>query len=320
MPSSPAVDPERVARYLEENCGYKVLRPLAALPTIGESSGRPAKVLVVAALTNGLDPGLDQLVELAAVSLEVDSETGVFQRRLAQYIGLQDPGVPIRGTLSAQTGITSQTVHGHHLDEAAVIQLADGADLVIAHGAAHVRPFLEARFPLFEKLAWACSQREIDWGARGVASSELAYLAFRCGFFAGADRAGEEAHSLSRIVSLMSLDSAGAATPLQLLIAASLTSEYVIHATGAPFEARDTLRAHGYEWNGELKVWQVTARDDAQFDSQAQWLKRTIFGQRPAKVQVEVRDAYLKHSRRSGPVNWHSIGPQGDRSSIAGRY
>jgi DNA polymerase III subunit epsilon len=94
-------------------------------------------------------------------------------RRL-RLSALEDPGRPIPPESTAIHGITDDMVKGQRFDDAAVASLLDGVALVIAHNATFDRPFLEARFPLFEHLHWGCSIRDIPAGQSRVCAAGIA--------------------------------------------------------------------------------------------------------------------------------------------------
>jgi DNA polymerase-3 subunit epsilon len=312
------IDPEKLARYLSLNPDYRVLRRLKPLAASTTPATDPVKVLVVDTETTGLDPHTDKTFELGMVALEVDAKTGRFVRVMGEFSQLEDPGIPIPADITAMTGVTNDMVRGAKIDDKAATAFAAGAELVVAHCAAHDRPFMENRLPIFENLPWACSLAEIDWRGSGFGSSALDYLAYKLGFFFDGHRALADSHALSKVLCESTMPAGH--TALQELIRASLTSEFRIMAVGAPFEAKDALYGQGYRWDGDERVWQITARSDDDYEEEMSWLKSNIFRHKPAKVRVETRDAYLKHSLRKKEAAWTSLGAQGDGSGGARRY
>jgi DNA polymerase-3 subunit epsilon len=315
--ATPDIDPEKLARYLEQNQDYRVLRRLKPMAG-GTPAAEPVKVLVVDTESTGLSPDEDRIIDLGMVALEVDAKTGVFSRVLSEFSQLEDPQRPIPPFITKLTGITDADVRGKKIDDAAVTEFVANAELVIAHNASHDRPFMEKRFPIFEKLPWACSHVEIDWAGNGFGSSKLDYLAYRMGIFFEGHRALVDSQALTAVICGSKLSEEQ--TALQELIHMSLQSEYRVLAVGAPFEAKDALKARGYRWDGEERVWHITLRQDPAYDDEMAWLKTNIFQHKPTKLMVETRDAYIKHSGRRLKPEWKALGAQGDGSGGARRY
>ncbi|MBK9238522.1 MAG: hypothetical protein IPO19_22170, partial [Rhodoferax sp.] len=180
-----------------------------------------------------------------------DSHSGLPVGAVEVYDGLQDPGMPIPKEVQQITGITDAMVRGQQLDEARVALMLDGVDLVIAHNAGFDRPFCEARLPQFASLRWACSLVDVNWKALGYGSAKLEQLALQHGWFYDAHRAEVDCHALLAVLGVPLGAQQGNA--MQALLAASAQPSYRLQATGAPFEAKDALKARGYRWTPSKK-------------------------------------------------------------------
>ena len=141
------IDPETVARWLESSGNYKVLRRIQMRDTFAGQINSPVKVLVVDTETTGLDFATCEVIEVGAVLIEVDQDTGAIGAVLGTYGGLEEPKVPITPENSAIHGITNEMVKGQRFDEAALKTLCDEAALFVAHNAAFDKPFMLRRFP-----------------------------------------------------------------------------------------------------------------------------------------------------------------------------
>lgn len=300
-PPAPALSPEDMARALEQHPDYRVLRRLVPKHRFDNVAQGPlVRVIVLDTETTGLDQSSDKIIELAMLRLDVDSVTGLPCGEVQVYDGLEDPGVPISKEIEAITGISNEMVKGQRLDEQRIADLLDGADLVIAHNAGFDRPFVEARLPQFEGLSWGCSFADIDWRAEGHGSSKLEYLAMDLGWFYDAHRAEMDCHALLAV--LGATLPVSAKTGLAKVMTAAQGPGYRLQATGAPFEAKDALKARAYRWNAEHKVWHTLLGDEVLLQAECDWLKSTVYGKRSARVQVEKLDARVKYSSRSGEV------------------
>ena len=253
------------------------------------------------------------MIDIGALMVEIDVQSGELLRVLGNWTGLEDPGVPIPPNITALTGITQAMVAGHRFDEDGLRAHLSGCALVIAHNASFDRPFFEARFPWFERIPWACSQRLVDWQREGFGSSKLEFIAYRLGYFFDGHRALVDCHALARILFESRLASTGESALCRILDAFE-APDYVVYANAAPFEAKDVLKAHGYRWDAEGKVWSkaLIEPDEQALQDELDWLRINVYTHRPARVQVEHRDALVKYTGRSGYTELRSIGPQGD--------
>jgi DNA polymerase-3 subunit epsilon len=178
------------------------------------------------------------------------------------------------------------------------------ADVVVAHNAAFDRPFVEARWPVFADKAWACSFAGMDWKAQGSGSAKLEFLASESGWFYDAHRAQVDCHALLQVLTATLKDSPK--TRLLHLIEGSAQSRYKLRAMGAPFEAKDSLKARGYRWDAEGRVWWCSLSDDAALDAEADWLKANVY-HRSARVQIEKLSSLVQFSLRSGEVGHREL-------------
>jgi DNA polymerase-3 subunit epsilon len=295
-----------MAAALERHADYRVLRRLAPVHQFDRAAlGAVLRVLVLDTETTGLDHATDKIIELAMLQVDVDTQTGLPIGAVVVYDGLEDPGIPISPEVQAITGISNDMVRGQHLDEARIAAMLQGADLVIAHNAGFDRPFCEARIPAFAQVPWGCSFADIDWRKEGHGSAKLEYLALEKGWFYDAHRAEVDCHALLAVLG-ESLPASGQ-SGLAKIIAASRTPSYRLQANQAPFEAKDLLKGRGYRWNPEQKVWHARLADEAQLLAELDWLKASVYHNRPARVQVEKLDAGVKYSSRAGELTIRQI-------------
>ena len=303
-PPAPAVaslEPETMARALENHADYRVLRRLPVLRQFVQKPVGPViRVLILDTETTGLDHSRDRIMELALLRVDVDSATGLPTGVVEVYDGLEDPGMPIPQETQALTGISDEMVRGHKLDEQRVLAMLGNADLVLAHNAGFDRPFVEARLAQFAQLPWACSFADLDWKKEGRSSAKLAHLALELGWFYDAHRAEMDCHALLAVLACP-LPVSGQ-TGLARLLAASARPSYRLQATAAPFDAKDLLKARGYRWDGLHKVWQIRMDDATQLQTECDWLKVAVYVNRVARVQVEQFDAGTRYSSRPGKL------------------
>lgn len=295
-----------MAAMLDAHSDYRVIRRL--VPTLRFDripQGPVIRVVVLDTETTGLDQSRDKIIELAMLCVDVDTVTGLPIGDVTVYDALEDPGVPITKEIQAITGITDEMVQGQRLDDERIAALLADVDLVIAHNAGFDRPFCEARIPAFAQIPWGCSIAGIDWKKEGYGSAKLEFLAMQMGWFYDAHRAEVDCHALLAVL--------GEPLPvtgqngMAKIIAASVHPSYRLQANGAPFDAKDSLKARSYRWNAEQKVWHTRLSDEAQLAAELQWLKTAVYNGRAARVQVEKLDARVSYSNRAGEISLSQI-------------
>jgi len=297
---------EAMAAVLEAHPDYRVLRRLQPRLQWPESSGQGVcRVVVLDTETTGLDHSKDRIMELALLRVDVDLVTGLPVGTMQVYDQLEDPGIPIPREVQEITGINDAMVQGQRLDDARIAVLLDGVDLVIAHNAGFDRPFCEARIEQFRHLTWACSIADISWKAHGKRSAKLESLALEMGWFYDAHRAEMDCHALLAVLiaNLPQLPHTG----LAHLMEQARKPSYRLMATNAPFDAKDKLKARGYRWSAEQKVWHTRVGDSVALQAEFDWLKDNAYHQRAAVVQFEKLDALVRYSSRAGELLYHQL-------------
>ena len=305
-PVAPVMDAAAMAAALAKHPDYRVIRRLVPIQHFDRRPQGPLmRVLVLDTETTGLEHGRDKIIELAMLQVDIDTSTGLPVGDVVVYDGLEDPGIPISKEIQAITGISNDMVAGQHLDEARITAMLAHADLVIAHNAGFDRPFCEARIPRFAQLPWGCSFADIDWKKEGHGSAKLEYLALDKGWFYEAHRAEVDCHALLAVLAEPLPESGHSG--LAKIMAASRSPSYRLQATGAPFEAKDLLKARAYRWNADQKVWHRLLGDENELAAELEWLKSNVYGSRQARVLVEKLDALVKYSCRAGELSNHPI-------------
>lgn len=210
--------------------------------------------------------GGDRIIDLAIAICEYGKESGRLYRVVSRYEGLEDPEQEIPPEVVALTGITDEMVKGQRIDEAAVAQIMKGVSLVICHNASFDRPFLEARLPLFQALAFGCSLNEVPWRSWGIGSSKLDYLGFVFGLFHTGHRARADVDMLTAL--LAQTMPVGTESVLSELLFRARLSTWRVNALGLPFDNSQIAKARGYRWHGGdatlAKCWWIEAHDEAE--------------------------------------------------------
>lgn len=304
-PSNPP-SVEAMAAAVESHPDYRVMRRLKpCLEWSPAGHQGVCRVLVLDTETTGLDHSKDRIMELALLRVDVDLGSGLPVGTVQVYDGLEDPGMPIPKEVQDITGITPAMVQGQQLDEARIAALMQDVDLVIAHNAGFDRPFVEARLAGFRQLAWACSFADIPWKMQGRKSAKLESLAQDMGWFYDAHRAEMDCHALLAVLAtnLPQFHHTG----LAHLVEQAHKPSYRLMATNAPFDSKDLLKARGYRWSAEQKVWHTRVGDGKALQAEFDWLKEHAYHQRSAVVQFEKLDAHVRYSARNGELLHHQL-------------
>jgi DNA polymerase-3 subunit epsilon len=291
-------DLETMADALNESGLYRVLRRLRQRSVIEDPDGSETRVgLFLDVETTGLDPAVDEIIELAMVPFTYGVDGRIFEVRDA-FQGLRQPNNPIPPEITALTGITDQMVAGQSIELAEVEAFTNDAALVIAHNAAFDRRFTERLTDIFVAKPWACSMTQIDWGAEGYEGTKLAYLVMGAGFFYERHRAVQDCLAAIELLS-MPLPKTGGRAMGRLLEQARRPS-WRIWAENAPFEVKDVLKARGYRWNANgtasPRAWYIDVPDDIR-EKEIAYLKTSIY-QGEVTPAVRKITAYERFSDR----------------------
>jgi DNA polymerase-3 subunit epsilon len=227
--------------------------------------------------TTGLNHRKEEIIEIGLIAFSFD-QAGAIGDITGAYGGLRQPEKSIPLEITKLTGITDEMVGGQTIDMQRLNELVAPADLVIAHNAGFDRPFCEAFSAIFSDKAWACSNAEIDWSARGYEGTKLGYLIGQAGYFHDGHRALDDCFALLEVLDRKVVQGAEAA--FSELYRASLKSRVRIFAENSPFDLKDHLKARGYRWSdgseGRPKSWWVEV-DEPDLADELHYLRTEIY-------------------------------------------
>ncbi|MDD2582411.1 MAG: 3'-5' exonuclease [Desulfuromonadaceae bacterium] len=283
---------------------YTVLRKLDLErdPRFTRKKVQGAKIgLCIDTETTGLNHAENKVIELGIVAFEYDPMTAAIIRITDTYDGFEDPGCRLPKEIIDITGITDAMVAGQTFDDDRVMELADGASLVIAHNSAFDRKFVENRYPAFSRLPWACTVSQIDWGKERISSRTLEYLLYKCGGYTiNAHRAQDDAEGL---LGLLLGNFPVTETPIfKTLLEKSEELTSRICAVGAPYDKKDILKQRGYRWSdgsgNSCKGWWTEVPHYLEPD-ELNYLGTEIYPDgNSGSVDVKRIDAYTRFSVR----------------------
>ncbi len=254
----------------------RVLRKIDIRPGVtrrGNLDGHTTTALVVDVDTTGLKPDCDVVIELAMRRFRYDDQ-GIIVEIGQGWTWREDPGFPLPPEITSLTGLTDADLAAQSIDDDVVLKIIGEADLIIAHNAAFDRPMLEKRLPDMPGRPWACSCEQIDWRAAGFDGRKLGYLAMQAGWFFDGHRA---LNDVDAVIQLLQHEDTDGSSLLYELDENALADSHLIEAVGSAFDTKDVLRARGYRWNPDERVWWREVSDNQLLVEQA-WLATEVYG------------------------------------------
>lgn len=215
---------------------------------------------------------LGSVIELAVRGFRYD-RNGVITHIDDVRTWLEDPSVPLTLETTAITGLTDADVAGRSIDEPAATSLLRSASIVVAHHAGFDRPYVEGRLEGARGLAWACTFRQVDWRSRGFDGRTLGYLLQQAGFFHRGHRAAADVDALIQLLRHRFDDGT---TVLAELIGNAERPGWIVRAEGAGFSVKDALKARGYRWDPDRRVWWTEIADEARTEEEF-WLAAHVY-------------------------------------------
>lgn len=207
-------------------------------------------ILVVDVETTGLDREHDEVIEVGWVLWSVEHRT-MLDVRSALLPAKSNPAEAVNGIPEAALADGDASVWRDFERRASL------ADALVAHQADFDRAFIE-RYATTSK-PWVCTREDMRW-PRAAAGTSLTHtaLAHGCAVVA-AHRAVNDCLLLVRLLESVAdvderLDAALAHAKLPKVRVVSL----------APYEERETVKAHGFKWDPQRRQWwRVMAIEDA---------------------------------------------------------
>lgn len=303
------VNAAELYRELSARDGFRVLRKCVQRREFRPLGDEPKlKALILDTETTGLDFRRHEVIEVGGVLVEVGVRSGNIGRVLGLLKELEQPTTPIPAEVTAINNITNEMVAGLKFDEARIRAAFDACDFVIAHNAQFDRGFIDERFPGLDK-PWTCSIDDLNWKEHGYLSNALEVISMENGFFYDAHRAVDDCYALA--YTLGTPMKKGGQMPMLTLIESMKKQQFNVIATAAPFEKKDLLKARGYRFDGETKLWsRAFSGNDEDFDREHDFLAESIYARANAVFHYQVKS----HNERYGsfchdPVAQHVFDP-----------
>ena len=260
----------------------RLLHPLRlpAGPT-GDSPIRGQHVgVAVDVETTSLDVNEGKIVEIALRRFIYNVDR-VITNVQEPFEWREDPGEPLDPKIAALTGLTDADLAGRTIDEEAATRLLTSASFVVAHNSSFDRKWVERRLPGAAGLNWVCSMSQVDWRSRGFDGRVLGYLLLQAGYYHCGHRASADVDALIQMLRTVGPDGR---TALSELIETGAKPGWIVRARGAPFDAKDRLKARGYRWDpadGRRVWWREVSDDDLALEQL--WLAVNVYADERAQ-------------------------------------
>lgn len=283
---------------LNKRDGFQVLRKAVPRKQFNDLGDEPVfPVLVLDTETTGLEFNCET-IEIGALLVEMGAVTHKLGKVLGAYQGFEQPSKPISPEITAINGITNEMVAGSKFDEEAFLNLYRRSCMVVAHNSSFDRPNLERRFPKIQdiKAPWVCSIRDLEWTKRGYASNKLEVLALQSGFFYKPHRALDDVVALLYVLGTP-MKGEESIMPLSVLEKSMELTQYQVAAVNSPFEKKDLLKARGYIWKTDDKIWvrEFSGRSEDLQAEQA-FLAEQIYERVGAKFELGMKGPHSRYS------------------------
>ena len=268
------------------------VRPLDGWPVLADPVLPIRTIAVVDTETEGLDPRLHNVIEIAVAFVEIDAH-GRIVRVAGKGEALNDPGRPLTPQIRDLTGLTDAMLAGQRINVDHVAKRLNAVDVIVAHNCAHDRPFVEALLPDLQDKPWVCSVANADWSAWGFDGKKQDHLLMQAGLFNPIKH-----RALADVASLLSLLNVETPTGNSLLsecIAHAKRPTWLFRAVGLPFEYRQGIKDRGWRWNSNGRVWWTEVPHSARA-AEEQWYDQAFrpFRDKPAIEQVTWTTRYKR--------------------------
>jgi DNA polymerase-3 subunit epsilon len=289
---------ERMVELLETTGRFRVLRRLENQVQYMPDDTPTRRGVFVDVETTGLDPAVDEIIELAMLAFYY-SKDGRICGVSGAYEAFRDPGRPIPPAVTALTGITDAMVSGKSIDIEKVSSFIGDADLIVAHNAEFDRRFCERLCGVFTEKAWACSYREVAWKEEGFDSARLGHLAIGHGLFFEAHRALDDCRAGLEILS-RALPRSGRSAFAAVLESAR-QARWRLWALGAPYASRSILKNRQYRWNdgsdGRPRAWYLDVAECA-LEVEKEFLRQEVYRRTDVAIKSQRVTAFDRYSGR----------------------
>lgn len=261
------------------DAGLRVVYELPSTPAVyrENTDAHPLeRGLMVDVETTGLDPRTDEIIELCALPFLFDPRSMDVVSVGDPFVTRGQPSFPLSEKIKRITGLSDADLDGEKIDWTTFIDMMDASRLVVAHHAKFDRGMIEAVTGPQRKL-WICSVDDVDWDMVSPgASRKLDYLCFIHDFVFDHHRAVSDCRATVHLLAHEDHDTGVGRTYFETALRTALKPRVLVSAVGSAFEKKDLLKARGYSWNVDSKVWEIEIPGD-EISHEGNWLETEIY-------------------------------------------
>lgn len=212
------------------------------------------RVLIFDVETTGVDPAVDQVIEVGAVLW--DSRHSAMVGAYSELVRLQPPH---KHGAEFVHGISEGLLKSCGAEASEVWEVVEGwadlADALVAHNAIFDRSFSKKASEFLDSRDWICTLEDFEWPKQGTSNS-LTEIALRHGIaVVSAHRAINDCLVLQRLFE--QIPDTDARLEEALVRSREPKAEFVALV---PYQEREKAKAAGFIWNGEKKEWRKRMR------------------------------------------------------------
>jgi len=271
---------KEAALQVLEGLGYKCLAPLRVSEYQEKATTEYVKQVqdgmflgkVIDTETTGLEKDA-QIFEIGITLFLYDKDQNVtFVNTLEMF---EEPTVPIPQDVTTITGRTLEDVRGKAFPEEVIQNIFTKPGIVIAHNASFDRPKLEKRFPIFQKCAWACTQRDLQWlqKYKQVDTKLRLLVEDVVGKYFHGHHATDD--TLATFEVLLQ-NSPFEKTYFQELMLAAKVPTLRVYAVDTPYAKKEIVKSLGYRWNDQHKMYSKDIEHDA-YDAEKKDIEDAVY-------------------------------------------
>ena len=283
---------------LSKSPNHKILSRVPENITQKSPTGKIFKLAIIDLETTGLNPKLDEVIEIGILITSFTNEDGLI--KINDKINyLNEPKNPISDEITKITGITNEDVKGQKIDWNLLKDKLTEIDLIICHNAYFDRNFMELQTndnfkSLISSKSFACSSHGVNWRLLGYESSKLEYLNFKMGYFYDGHRAINDCYATLNLFTSNN-------KAFEELKENARKKEYLICAIDSGYDKKDILKERGYKWSngdGNLpKTWWIKI-PETEYEAEMSFLRREIYYRHNIDLPTKMITAKERYSYR----------------------
>ena len=253
----------------------KNLSDLSALET--HSSMDDIAVILCSIVTTSLSPTAGDILRINLKLCHINKD-GNFTKHRNVASFFEDPKRELSNEESQFLDFSISDKNGSNINWELISGLLQKAELVIAHNAAFVKPWIEKYTGNMDVL-WGCSMDQVNWAEMGFPSRSLNVLSVFSGFFYDFKNSASTLDALTHVLSLNN--------STKNLIIKAKSPDLQIFAANAPRELNHLLKERRYRWNPDVGSWWLGLENTEQGELESKWLSNNLPGTEPQIFEID---------------------------------